>query len=167
MAINGAEIDNNPTPGNKLGGLTTIFEKSLGAIAKSGTTPMTDVIEYAEPLCTHGFVHMDSPGYDPVSVTGQVASGCNLVAFTTGRGSVFGCRPVPTIKIATTTSLYERMRNDMDVNAGSILDGATIDEVGQQIFELMLRVASGEQTRSERHGIGEEEFNPWIIGATL
>jgi altronate hydrolase len=166
-AMNGAEIDNNPSPGNKLGGLTTIYEKSLGAIAKSGTTPMTDVVGYAERIKTRGFVHMDTPGFDPVSVTGQVAGGCNLVVFTTGRGSVFGCRPSPTIKVATNTAMYERMRNDMDVNAGSIVEGATLDEVGNEIFELMLDVASGTKTKSERHGIGEEEFNPWILGATL
>lgn len=166
-AANGAEIDNNPTPGNKLGGLTTIYEKSLGAIAKSGTTPMMDVIGYAEPLQTRGFVHMDSPGYDPVSVTGQVASGCTLVCFTTGRGSVFGCRPAPTIKIATNSALARKMANDMDVDAGRILNGATVQELGEEIFSLMLDVASGTQTMSERHGIGEEEFNPWILGATL
>jgi len=166
-AMNGAEIDNNPSPGNKLGGLTTIYEKSLGAIAKSGTTPMTDVVEYAEPVRTRGFVHMDTPGYDPVSVTGQVAGGCNLVVFTTGRGSVFGCRPAPTIKVATNSPLYARMRNDMDVNTGRILDGATVEEVGREIFEMMLAIASGTPSRSERHGIGEEEFNPWILGATL
>jgi altronate hydrolase len=166
-AINGAEIDNNPTPGNKLGGLTTIYEKSLGAVAKSGTTPLNDVVEYAESVRARGFVHMDTPGYDPVSVTGQVAGGCNLVVFTTGRGSVFGCRPAPTIKVATNTPLYRRMAGDMDVNAGRVLEGAGLDEIGGEIFELMLRVASGEPTRSERHGIGEEEFNPWILGATL
>ncbi len=166
-ARNGAEINNNPTPGNKLGGLTTIYEKSLGAVAKSGTSPMTDVLEYAEPVRTRGFVHMDTPGYDPVSVTGQVAGGCNLVVFTTGRGSVFGCRPAPTIKLASNTTTFERMRNDMDVNAGRVLEGATLDEVGEEIFELMLAVASGQPTRSELHGIGEEEFNPWILGATL
>jgi altronate hydrolase len=110
---------------------------------------------------------MDTPGYDPVSVTGQVAGGCTLVVFTTGRGSVFGCRPAPTIKVATTSGLYTRMRNDMDVNAGRILEGASLEEVGQEIFEMMLEVASGSPTRSERHGIGEEEFNPWILGATL
>jgi altronate hydrolase len=166
-AMNGAEIDNNPTPGNKLGGLTTIYEKSLGAVAKSGTTPLTDVLEYAEPVRTRGFVHMDTPGFDPVSITGQVAGGCNLVVFTTGRGSVFGCRPAPTIKVATNSPLYERMPNDMDIDAGRILDGGTLAEVGDEIFEAMLRVASGEPTKSERHGIGEEEFNPWILGATL
>lgn len=166
-AQNGAEIDNNPTPGNKLGGLTTIYEKSLGAVAKSGTSPLVDVVEYAEQVHTHGLVHMDTPGFDPVSVTGQVAGGCNLVVFTTGRGSVFGCRPAPTIKVATTTPLYERMRNDMDVDAGRILTGTPLATVGHEIFELMLAVASGDVTRSERHGIGEEEFNPWILGATL
>lgn len=166
-AMHGAEIDNNPTPGNKLGGLTTIYEKSLGAIAKSGTSPLTDVVGYAETVDARGFVHMDTPGYDPVSVTGQVAGGCNLVVFTTGRGSVFGCRPSPTIKVATNSGLYQRMRNDMDVNAGRVLEGATVQEVGQEIFDLMLDVASGRQTHSEEHGIGEEEFAPWILGATL
>ena len=175
-AMNGAEIDNNPTPGNKMGGLTTIYEKSLGAVAKSGSTPLMDVVEYAEPIRTHGFVHMDTPGFDPVSITGQVAGGCNLVVFTTGRGSVFGCRPAPTIKVATTTDLFDRMRNDMDIDAGRALQAATgngggypaaLDEIGQDIFELMIEVASGTRTRSERHGIGEEEFNPWILGATL
>jgi len=167
VAINGAEIDNNPAPGNKLGGLTTIYEKSLGAIAKSGTSPLTDVLEYAEPVRTRGFVHMDSPGFDPVSVTGQVAAGCNVVCFTTGRGSVFGCRPAPSIKIATNSPLYRKMAGDMDVDAGRILDRASIDDIGREIFELILRVASGEPTKSERHGIGEEEFNPWIRGAVL
>lgn len=166
-AMHGAEIDNNPTPGNKLGGLTTIYEKSLGAVAKSGTTPLNDVVTYAEPIQTHGFVHMDTPGYDPVSVTGQVAGGCTLVVFTTGRGSVFGCRPAPTIKVATTGDLYRRMAGDMDVDGGRVLAGGSVDTVGQEIFELMLRVAGGEPTKSEAHGIGEEEFNPWILGATL
>lgn len=166
-AMNGAEIDNNPTPGNKLGGLTSIFEKSLGAVAKSGTTPMVDVLQYAEPVSGHGFMHMDSPGYDPVSVTGQVASGCTLVVFTTGRGSVFGCKPAPTIKVATNTPMYKRMKGDMDINAGRILQGDSLDHLGWEIFEMMLRIASGEQTKSESHGIGEEEFNPWILGATL
>ncbi len=156
-----------PHPATSSGGLTTIYEKSLGAIAKSGTTPLTDVIEYAEPIRTPGFVHMDTPGYDPVSVTGQVAGGCNLVVFTTGRGSVFGCRPAPTIKVATNSALYGKMQNDMIVNGGQVLDGATVAEVGSAIFELMLEVASGTPTKSERHGIGEEEFNPWILGVTL
>ena len=166
-ALHGAEIDNNPTPGNKLGGLTTIYEKSLGAVAKSGTSPLNDVIGYAEQVRTRGFVHMDSPGYDPVSVTGQVASGCNLICFTTGRGSVFGCRPAPSIKIATTSALARKMPNDMDVNAGRILEGASIDTIGEEILSLLLAVASGQPTKSELHGIGEEEFNPWMLGATL
>ena len=166
-ARNGFEIDNNPSPGNKLGGLTTIYEKSLGAVAKGGSTPLNGVYEYAERITARGFVHVDSPGYDPISVTGQVASGCNLVVFTTGRGSVYGCKPAPSIKVATNSALYQKMKNDMDVDAGRVLDGATLDEVGAEIFERMLAVASGEQSKSERHGIGEEEFNPWIIGATL
>ncbi|HWV35308.1 MAG TPA: altronate dehydratase family protein, partial [Thermomicrobiales bacterium] len=163
----GTEIDNNPSPGNKLGGLTTIYEKSLGAIAKAGTTPMTDVVGYAERITTRGFVHMDTPGYDPVSVTGQVAGGCNIVCFTTGRGSAFGFKPSPSIKIATNSELYAKQEPDMDINAGKMLDGVSLDEVGLEIFDRILAVASGEKTKSELDGIGEEEFNPWIIGATL
>ena len=164
---NDMEMDNNPSPGNKAGGLTTIYEKSLGAVAKAGTTPLMDVVEYAYPVRARGFVHMDTPGYDPVAVTGQVAGGCNLVAFTTGRGSCFGFKPVPSAKIATNSEMYHRMVADMDVNAGRILEGASIAEVGTEIFELLLRVAGGESTKSEAQGIGEEEFNPWIIGATM
>ncbi len=164
---NGCDIDNNPTPGNKLGGLTTIYEKSLGAVAKGGTTPLNGVYEYAEQITARGFVHIDTPGYDPIAVTGQVASGCTLVVFTTGRGSVFGCKPAPSIKVATTSALYRTMHNDMDVDAGRVLDGATLDDVGGEIFERILAVASGEQSKSEAQGIGEEEFNPWIIGAVL
>lgn len=164
---NGCEIDNNPSPGNKLGGLTTIYEKSLGAVAKGGSTPLNGVYEYAERITARGFVHVDSPGYDPISVTGQVASGCNIVVFTTGRGSVYGCKPAPSIKVATNSLLYQKMRNDMDVDAGRALDGASLDEIGEEIFERILAVASGDRSKSERHGIGEEEFNPWIIGATL
>jgi altronate hydrolase len=166
-AMFGAQIDNNPTPGNKLGGLTTIYEKSLGAIAKAGTTPMTDVVDYAERVKTRGFVHMDTPGYDPVSVTGQVAGGCNVVCFTTGRGSALGFKPAPSIKIATNSDLYAKQEPDMDINAGKMLDGISLDEMGMEIFEHIIAVASGEPTKSERQGIGEEEFNPWIIGATL
>jgi len=166
-ARHGCTIDNNPAPGNKVGGLTTIYEKSLGAVAKAGSTPLNGVFEYAERITARGFVHVDSPGYDPISVTGQVAAGCNLVAFTTGRGSCFGCKPSPSIKIATNSDLYARLSNDMDIDAGRIMDGATLDEVGAEIFEKLLSVASGEQSKSERHGIGEEEFNPWIIGAVL
>ena len=166
-ARNGCEIDNNPSPGNKLGGLTTIYEKSLGAVAKGGSTPLNGVYEYAERITARGFVHVDTPGYDPISVTGQVASGCTLVVFTTGRGSCFGCKPSPSIKVASNSALYQKMQNDMDVDAGRVLDGVSLDEVGAEIFETMLAVASGEKSKSERHGVGEEEFNPWIVGATL
>ncbi len=163
----GFEIDNNPSPGNKAGGLTTIYEKSLGAIAKSGSTPMNAVYKYAERITARGFVHMDTPGYDPVSVTGQVAGGCNIVVFTTGRGSVFGFKPAPSIKLATNPTLYKKMEHDMDVNAGRVLEGATLEEVGYEIFERILAVASGEPSKSEAQDAGEEEFNPWIIGVTL
>lgn len=166
-ARNGFEIDNNPSPGNKAGGLTTIFEKSLGAVAKGGTTPLTGVYEYAEPITVRGFVHIDTPGYDPVSVTGQVASGCNIVAFTTGRGSVFGFKPAPSIKIATNNHLYHHMQDDMDINAGCILDGVPLKDVGDAIFVKILAVASGERSKSELNGMGDEEFNPWILGAVL
>ena len=164
---NGFVIDNNPTPGNKSGGLTTIYEKSLGALAKGGSLPLQAVYEYAEPVVDHGFTFMDSPGYDPVSVTGQVAGGCNLITFTTGRGSCFGFRPVPSIKVSTNTATYERMRGDMDINAGRILENASVEEIGREIFEKWIMVASGELSLSEAQGIGEEEFNPWIVGATM
>jgi len=163
----GTKIDNNPSPGNKDGGLTTIYEKSLGAAAKGGATALSGVYLYAEPVTARGLVFMDSPGFDPVSVTGLVASGANMVCFTTGRGSCYGCKPVPSIKIATNTPMYERMRDDMDLNAGVILSGTPVEEVGRQIFDLILEVASGRQTKSEQHGIGEEEFAPWSIGPTL
>lgn len=165
--IFGAEINNNPSPGNKEGGLTTIFEKSLGAIAKGGSTALVDVVGYAEPVKAKGFVVMDTPGYDPVSMTGIVAGGANVCVFTTGRGSVFGCKPAPSIKIATNTPLYERMTDDMDINAGVILDGTPVETVGRQIFDEILAVASGKHTKSERGGVGEEEFAPWSIGPTL
>ncbi|MCA8999396.1 MAG: altronate dehydratase [Planctomycetaceae bacterium] len=161
----GAQIDNNPSVGNKRGGLTTIFEKSLGAIAKGGSTPLMDVYEYAEPVRKKGFVVMDTPGFDPPSVTGMVAGGANIVVFTTGRGSCYGCKPVPTIKVSTNTPMFNRMTDDMDINAGRILDGeATVEEVGQQIFEEIIAVASGRQTKSEAQGIGDEEFCPWVPG---
>jgi altronate hydrolase len=163
----GASIDNNPSPGNKLGGLTTIYEKSLGAIAKAGTTPMTDVVEYAERITGKGFIHMDTPGYDPVSATGQVAGGCNIIVFTTGRGSAFGFKPSPSIKIATNSELYAKQEPDMDIDAGKMLTGTSLQEMGQEIFEEILAVASGKPSKSEAAGVGEEEFNPWIIGATL
>jgi len=161
-------IDNNPQPGNKTGGLTTILEKSLGAVSKGGTTNLNDVFLYAEPIHTRGLVFMDSPGFDPVSATGQVASGANVICFTTGRGSVFGCKPTPSLKIASNTALYNRMSDDMDINCGSIIDGEeTVEQAGKRIFEEILTTASGKQTRSEVLGFGEEEFQPWLQGATL
>lgn len=164
----GFEIDNNPSHGNKAGGLTTIYEKSLGAVAKGGSMPLTAVYEYAEPITASGFVYMDTPGYDPVSATGQVAGGCNIIAFTTGRGSCFGFKPVPSIKISTNSTTYERMRDDMDINAGEIITGnETIAQVGERIFELLIAVASGQHSLSEAQDIGEEEFNPWMLGATM
>ncbi len=165
---NGGEMNNNPSPGNKAGGLTTILEKSLGATAKGGTTNLTGVYRYAEQVTAPGFAFMDSPGYDPASVTGQVASGANLVCFTTGRGSCFGFKPAPSIKIATNTEMYRRMEEDMDVNTGVILDqGVSVEEMGQKMFELFLRVASGEKTKSEALGFGNHEFTPWQIGAVM
>jgi altronate hydrolase len=163
----GAEINNNPSPGNKDGGLTTIYEKSLGAIAKGGSTALMDVVGYAEPVRAKGFVVMDTPGYDPVSMTGIVAGGANVLVFTTGRGSVFGCKPAPSIKVATNTPLYEHMIDDMDINAGVILDGTPVEDVGRQIFDEILAVAGGKRTKSEINGVGEEEFAPWSIGPTL
>ena len=161
-------IDNNPQPGNKTGGLTTILEKSLGAISKGGTTNLNEVYRYAEPVTEKGLVFMDSPGFDPVSATGQVASGANMICFTTGRGSVFGCKPTPSVKLASNTALYDRMSDDMDINCGTIIDGQeTVEEAGARIFEEILAVASGKLTRSEVHGFGEEEFQPWLQGATL
>jgi altronate hydrolase len=165
--IFGAEINNNPSPGNKEGGLTTIYEKSLGAIAKGGSTALAEVVHYAEPVKAKGLVVMDTPGYDPVSMTGIVAGGANVCVFTTGRGSCFGCKPSPSIKIATNTPLYRHMTDDMDINAGVILEGTPVETVGQQIFEEILAVASGKKTKSEAAGVGEEEFAPWAIGPTL
>jgi altronate hydrolase len=165
--IFGAEINNNPTPGNKEGGLTTIYEKSLGAIAKGGTTALEAVYKYAEPIVAKGLVVMDTPGYDPVSLTGIVAGGANICGFTTGRGSVYGCKPSPCIKISTSTALFEQMKGDIDIDAGVILDGVPVEEVGAVIFEKILAVASGEKTKSELQGVGEEEFAPWSIGPTL
>ena len=161
------EIDNNPTPGNKAGGLTTIFEKSLGAIAKAGHTPLTGVYEYAEPITTRGFAFMDSPGNDPVSVTGEVASGCNVVLFTTGRGSVFGFKPAPSIKIATNSAMFNRLIDDMDFNAGRILDGESIETLARELLDLTIAVASGQPSKSEAQNIGEAEFCPWHLGETL
>jgi altronate hydrolase len=160
-------MDNNPAPGNKAGGLTTVFEKSLGGVAKGGTTPMTDVFLYGEPITTRGFVFMDTPGHDPVSITGLIAGGCNVICFTTGRGSVFGCKPVPSIKLATNSLVYRHMEEDMDVNCGVILEGTPLPVVGRQIFEEIVAVASGKKTKSELSGVGEEEFAPWIIGPVM
>ena len=162
-----AEIDNNPSVGNKAGGLTTITEKSLGAVAKGGTTTLEHVYEYAEQVTASGFVIMDTPGYDPASVTGMVAGGANVVVFTTGRGSCFGCKPSPSIKLATNTPMFDRMEADMDLNAGTVLQGESLNSVGERIFDMILRVASGEPTKSEAQGIGDEEFLPWIVGPTL
>jgi len=162
------EMNNNPSPGNKAGGLTTILEKSLGAVAKGGTTNLVDVFEYAEPITAKGLVFMDTPGYDPVSATGQVAGGANMICFTTGRGSVYGCKPTPSLKLATNSRLYRRMTDDMDINCGEILDGeASIAELGERIFQLILETASGRQSRSEAHGFGAEEFVPWMLGAVM
>ena len=167
-AKHGSALDNNPTPGNKAGGLTTILEKSLGAAAKGGTTNLVEVYGYAERVTAKGFVFMDTPGYDPVSVTGMVAGGANMLCFTTGRGSVFGCKPVPCLKLATNSPMHHRMTSDMDVNCGLVVDGdASIEEMGEQIFRLVLDVASGAPSKSEALGFGDDEFIPWQIGAVL
>lgn len=161
-----AELNNNPSAGNKAGGLTTILEKSLGAVAKAGSSNLVDVYQYAEAVRAQGLVFMDTPGYDPVSATGQVAGGANLIAFTTGRGSAYGCAPAPSIKLATNNRVFEHQEEDMDVNCGGIADGSTsIEERGAFIFEQMLRIASGERSKSEQHGYGQNEFVPWQIGA--
>ncbi len=163
--LHGATIDNNPSVGNKAGGLTTIYEKSLGAIAKGGQAPLSAVYQYAESVSQPGFAFMDTPGYDPVSMTGLVCGGCNVGVFTTGRGSVYGCKPMPCIKVATNTTLYDWMKDDMDLNAGTILDGTeSVEEVGRRIFEEIVAVAGGKRTKSELQGIGDEEFAPWILG---
>ncbi|MCU0906516.1 MAG: altronate dehydratase family protein [Rhodobacteraceae bacterium] len=161
------EMNNNPSPGNKLGGLTTILEKSLGAAAKGGSTNLNGVFAYAEPVTERGLVFMDTPGYDPVSATGQVAGGANILCFTTGRGSAFGCKPTPSIKLASNTYIYDHMTEDMDLNCGDILDGVSLADKGAEIFDCILRVASGERTKSEIIGYGDSEFVPWQIGATM
>lgn len=166
-ARNGGEMNNNPSPGNKLGGLTTILEKSLGAAAKGGSTPLNAVYEYAEPVTEKGFVFMDTPGFDPVSATGQVAGGANMLCFTTGRGSAYGCKPTPSIKLATNTPMYERMVDDMDINCGDILEGVSLEEKGRAIFDEVLAVASGKRTKSEELGYGDNEFVPWQVGAVM
>ena len=163
----GATIDANPSPGNKEGGLTTIYEKSLGALAKAGTSPLVEVYKYAETVTKRGMTFMDTPGHDPVSVTGLVAGGCQLIAFTTGRGSCLGFKPSPVLKIATNTPMFERMEDDMDINAGVILDGVSIADVGREIFEELIAVAGGKQTKSEAQGLGEAEFAPWTLGPVM
>ncbi len=167
-ARNHGDMDNNPSPGNKAGGLTTILEKSLGAVAKGGTMNMEDVYEYSETVTAKGFVFMDTPGYDPASVTGHVAGGANIVCFTTGRGSAYGCKPVPSLKLATNTAMYQRMSDDMDINCGEIVDGTqTVQGLGEQIFKMILDTASGKKSKSEELGYGDDEFVPWVIGATM
>jgi altronate hydrolase len=167
-ARNGAEMDNNPSPGNKAGGLTTILEKSLGAVAKSGSSPLVDVIEYAEPVRAKGLVFMDSPGFDPCSATGQVASGATMIAFTTGRGSAFGFKPSPSIKLSSNTDIYLRMTEDIDIDCGGIATGeAEVAEKGAEILDYLMAVASGQPSKSEALGYGGDEFVPWLIGATM
>jgi altronate hydrolase len=166
-ARTGGELDNNPSVGNKAGGLTTILEKSLGAVAKGGTSSLNGVYRFAEPIDAKGFVFMDTPGYDPVSATGQAAGGAQIICFTTGRGSAFGCAGVPTIKLATNTMLYERMRDDMDVNCGDLITGTPMSEISQRIFDEIIRHASGEKVRSEILGYGNDEFLPWRISAVM
>src|SRR5512146_76305 len=162
------EMNNNPSPGNKAGGLTTILEKSLGAVAKGGTTNLVAVYEYAEPVTARGFVYMDTPGYDPVSATGQVAGGANLIVFTTGRGSAYGCAPSPSLKLSTNTPLWVKQEDDIDLNCGEIADGtASVDEIGARLFALMLDTASGRKSKSEVHGYGQSEFVPWYLGAVM
>ena len=166
--INGGEMNNNPSPGNKAGGLSTILEKSLGAVAKAGTSPLNDVIEYAQPVTERGLVFMDSPGFDPCSVTGQVASGANIVAFTTGRGSAFGYKPSPSIKLSSNSETYARMKDDIDIDCGTIATGETsIEQKGEEILDYLLEVASGRKSRSEQLGYGGAEFIPWHIGAVM
>ncbi|MBU9604753.1 UxaA family hydrolase [Burkholderia multivorans] len=163
-ARNGASMDNNPSAGNKAGGLTTVLEKSLGGIAKAGSTNLVEVYQYAEPVRARGLVFMDTPGYDPVSATGQVAGGANLICFTTGRGSAYGCAPAPSFKLATNTALWQRQVDDMDLNCGDVLDGTCgITELGEVLFQRLLETASGKPSRSELHGYGQQEFVPWQI----
>ena len=168
MSRERGEMNNNPSPGNKAGGLTTILEKSLGAVAKGGTTNLVAVYEYAEPVTARGFVYMDTPGYDPVSATGQVAGGANMIVFTTGRGSAYGCAPAPSLKLSTNSALWARQEEDIDLNCGEILDGtSTVAETGERLFALMLATASGAKSKSEIHGYGQSEFVPWYVGAVM
>ena len=167
-ALHGGDLNNNPSPGNKAGGITTILEKSLGAVAKAGSTGLMDVLEYAQPVQSHGLVFMDTPGYDPVSATGQVAGGANLICFTTGRGSTYGCKPTPSLKLATNTPMFQRMSLDMDFDCGGIVEGRqSIEAAGQALFELMVATASGQRSKSEENGLGDNEFLPWQLGAVM
>jgi altronate hydrolase len=167
-ALHGGDLNNNPSPGNKAGGITTILEKSLGAVAKAGSSGLMEVLEYAEPVRAHGLVFMDTPGYDPVSATGQVAGGANLICFTTGRGSTYGCKPTPSLKLATNTPMFERMRLDMDFDCGGIVEGhQTIEEAGAELLRLMIATASGQASKSEENGLGDNEFLPWQLGAVM
>jgi len=161
------QINGVVSPGNQHGGLANIFEKSLGSAMKGGTGPLNAVYRYAESVTERGFVFMDTPGFDPTSATGQIAGGANMIMFTTGRGSMFGAKPVPSIKLATNTPMFTRLEEDMDINCGEILDGqASLSEVAEKIFDLMLRTASGERTKSELLGLGDHEYVPWNIGVT-
>ncbi len=166
-ASNDAELDNNPSKGNRDGGITTIWEKSLGAVLKGGTSPLNDVVAYADPVTAAGLTFMDTPGYDPVSATGMVAGGANLLAFTTGRGSVFGSRPTPCLKISTTTRLYEHMRADMDFDAGPAMSREDQIRYGILLFEALVDMASGTPSKSEALGFGTEEIVPWRMGAVV
>ena len=159
--------EQQPLARQQAGGLTTILEKSLGAAAKGGSTNLNGVFDYTEPVTERGLVFMDTPGYDPVSATDQVAGGANILCFTTGRGSAFGCKPTPSIKLASNTYIYDHMIEDMDLNCGDILDGVSLADKGAEIFHHILRVASGERTKSEIIGYGDREFVPWQIGATM
>lgn len=164
----GSEMNNNPSAGNKVGGLTTVLEKSLGGIAKAGTSPLTAVYEYAEPVTAKGMVFMDTPGYDPIAVTGQIAGGANLLCFTTGRGSAFGSKPTPSLKLSSNNALWQRQQEDMDLNCGTIVEGdETIADVGERLYRMILAMASGEKTKSERFGYGSQEFVPWTPGAIM
>jgi altronate hydrolase len=166
--LNQGEMNNNPSPSNKAGGLTTILEKSLGAVVKGGTSNLQAIYEYAEKVTAHGFVYMDTPGYDPVSATGQVAGGANLICFTTSRGSAYGCAPSPSLKLSTNSALWVKQEDDMDLNCGGIIDGtSTVAEIGQRIFERLLATTSGEHSKSKKHGYGRNEFVPWQVGAIM